>query len=347
MLIDPAHLQTVSFIVQNGVPVGTVFFVQLRFAEDGQALDFRRPEQRNPPSVYVANYAVTTRHSVKDERVSIRLNLRGGGSRDELIEHNAWVCHDNTDIAVLPVRFSLDDAEIAFLDAYFLVEQIGEHVYSIVQREGEERKSSVPYGIGTEVFTVGLFVGHSGFERVRPVVRFGHIALEPAPSETILTSLDTDADELTPIKAFLIEVAAWQGQSGSPVFARLWEGTDRYLGGVMLSMTSVVGMIQAAYPQIEESVITPRGEVVGYKANAGIAVVVPSADIVEMLERDERLMTERKQLAKQQKEQKLKPRPVRVVGSGQKGEGITPEGFEEALRRASRKIPDEDKEEAK
>src|SRR5688572_255677 len=98
MFVDPKCINSAAFIIENGEPASTVFFVKMPLNREG------------PPQAY-ADYAVTTKHSVKDRHVSIRLNVRRGGPHDEPINPNDWVPHPDTDIAVLPITFPLDEYE--------------------------------------------------------------------------------------------------------------------------------------------------------------------------------------------------------------------------------------------
>lgn len=153
------------------------------------------------------------------------------------------------------------------------------------------------YFVGSEVFTVGLFGGYYGERFSRPTARFGHIALIPTVGEKILAELGTPDGDLTPIEAMLVEVAAWKGQSGSPVFVRT--GKERVLDSLKRLEKQpywVVGMIQGFYPAAQDAFV--EGKPVEILQNMGLAIVLPARLIVEMLMEDERLVESRRRAAK-------------------------------------------------
>jgi hypothetical protein len=334
MFIDPDFLKTATYIVEDGDPVSTVFFVRVPLFH---------------PRVPVShdNFAVTTRHSVKDAEVSIRFNLKGGGIHDEPISQHDWIHSTETDVSILPLRFPLDSFDIKFVESWevspdrdYLI-SIEPHPYRSGP-QADETTLMQRYGTGDEVFSVGLFPGFPGENIARPAARFGHIALKPAPGEKILA--DMGGGEFKPIEAFLVEIAALGGQSGSPVFLRLRTRQERDAPGALWEMSFLVGMVQGFYPIEHDARL--QGRKFKLTVDTGLCIVIPTQDIVKMLMEDSLVKDREKRLEEVRKERaKMLPTTASVQRQPSPQEqGFTQEGFEEALRRASRKVPQPDAE---
>lgn len=65
MFIDPDYLKTTTFLIENGEPIATVFFVRMPLLNPRVPVDYDY-------------YAVTTKHSLSGEEVSIRFNETWG-----------------------------------------------------------------------------------------------------------------------------------------------------------------------------------------------------------------------------------------------------------------------------
>lgn len=305
VLIDPSILRTAIFLVVNDQPISTVFFV----AAGG-----------------FTYYAVTTRHSIRHPVVSIRFNLKDGGTEDQAFLAGDWIPHASTDIAVLSLEFSLERYDIEFVGTGRFVHRRTLPVRLPPAEPGGMPELLPPYGTGDEIFTVGLFEGHTGQHLAQPVARFGHIALKPAEGEKILA--DIDPPDLTPIDAFLVEMAVWNGQSGSPVFLRV--KTDSWISrGIAYCL---IGMLQGFYPSEQDVLINNKPATLS-PLHMGIGIVVPAFDISEMFMSNPRLIEQRDKLIKKRK-QKLKIRPS--AASIKKEASITKESFEDVLKRVSR-----------
>ena len=296
LFINPNILKTATFLIVNDEPVSTVFFIG------------------GHESIY---YAVTTHHSVKHSRVSIRFNLKGVGTRDEPFEPDDWIPHGKTDIAILPLEISLKEFDIESVALYTLAENkdyiqnpappFDPATFLITPNRGSvlvnnSNPFGLAYGTGDEVFTVGLFEGHHGQSLAQSVARFGHIAMKPATGEKIMAEIDPPPSDLVPIDAFLVEMAAWKGQSGSPVFIRTRVEEQR-LGLPTNEADYLIGMVQGFYPG-EQDVRIDGERATLSPLNMGIAIVIPAADIRELLMREDvrkarqRLIDERRQRPK-------------------------------------------------
>lgn len=344
MLINSDYLKTCTFLIDEGEPVGTVFFVTVKFGTDGALLGGRQG-----PS-FIAYYAITASHVVAGPKreMALRFNLKQGETRDEPVSSTDWILHDSTDIAILTLHMPLGDFDVGFLRYNSFIKQSG-HLF----KRGLDSSPDTPlfpYGAGTEIYSIGLFAKHAGSSRARPLARFGHIALDPAHGEQILAQLDATSSDYMPIDAILVEMASWQGQSGSPVFMRPLATVDESAGNRdpdVFGASFLLGLMQGSYSEIEEVLFSSSGEPMGYKANAGIASVVPAKDILNMIENNEVLVGERKRLAaetlQQQPAKQRGPRSVRVVGQTQPENELTRDTFEQVLKRASRKQTNEEK----
>jgi hypothetical protein len=150
-------------------------------------------------------------------------------------------------------------------------------------------------GPGEDVFVVGLFLHHAGANRSLPVVRVGNIAA--MPEEKVNTRIG-------PMEAYLIECRSTSGLSGSPVF--LHQGLVRQIGGeVKFAQTKTAGGFSYLMGLVHGHFHHKQGDVdaiTGIGAdiiNAGIAIVVPIWNVVEIIEqpavrqKDEELIRER------------------------------------------------------
>jgi hypothetical protein len=282
-MIDPDILKTATFLMVNDEPSATVFFKQL-FTEKGPG---------------TASYAITTKHSIPtnpNSVVAIRFNLRIGGTEDQYFTPADWITSLTSDVAVLPLEIPLDNYDIRFVPntastKNHLVIYIQRHPLSKPGPEGErEIELKVPsweYGTGDEVFTVGLFQGHTGQKLAQPVARFGHIALKPAEGEKILAEIHS---ELTPIDAFFVEMGTWKGQSGSPVFLHAAPTMEEKLSGMLSDFPQfspqpkdyLIGMIQGFYPGIEKVKIDGKDAELS-SLQMGIGIIIPTPSIIEVL----------------------------------------------------------------
>lgn len=327
VLINPDLLKTTAFLVANRGPIGTVFFVDMPLREvslDGHFF-----------------YAVTTLHTVADEDVSIRFNLKGGGVKDVPVSRHDWIPHGATDLAILPIsHLPTWDYDIEFVFSVLMVETTDYLISTEVSPNQIQHQHA--YGVGDEVFSIGLFAGFGGEKVAQPAARFGHIALVPEKGEKISAKIPPlHRKKLIPIDAFLVEIAAWQGQSGSPVFMRPWVDEKRSKDRPISELNFLVGMIQGVYG-IKQDVRINNREATIEPANMGLGIVIPSKDIKDLLMEDTVVKARKKMYEERRKTPEAKPMPLSVPSKRQrKREGeITRTGFEDALKRASRKAPE-------
>ena len=283
MLIDEQFRKCVALLwvdvhdpltgAPKSAPSGTAFFVSVPAGPDKAFL-----------------YVVTALHVVYNSRpyglLKLRLNLVPGprptGSPefvDLAIAPDAWIEHPTTDVAV--ARMGRLDLSVVDL-RYVGIDMLASSNYAEAQR----------IGVGDEVFFAGLFSPHPGQERFQPIVRFGNISMMPHEKVTVEIIPKTPVA----IDAYLIEARSWGGHSGSPTF--IYYPPDRNPGSLLVggSAPALLGLVSGHFPvpahgqYARDSLDSTLGS-----ANAGIAVIVPSQAIIELLMSDD-LVEERREV---------------------------------------------------
>jgi len=173
-------------------------------------------------------------------------------------------------------------------------------------------RQNFPQGIavevGDELFSPGLFIQSAGQNRNLPVIRFGNIARMPG-REMITLNAGARGDIL--IRAYLAETHSWGGFSGAPVFWHYDYTIATPINAIRLGPvppSSTLAMPQRSQPERLNVVIGKGwtiallGLVSGHfgiptkaknhadietEINAGMAVITPSANIRELLMRDD------------------------------------------------------------
>src|SRR5687767_881102 len=108
VFINPRIVYTTTFLIgEDGDPVGTVFFVTAPYVMwDGDKHG-------------KAEYAITARHCVNGEPVSIRFRRKDGSIKDVPTDPDDWVPHPETDLAALPLdTLPLDDCSYVIISYY-------------------------------------------------------------------------------------------------------------------------------------------------------------------------------------------------------------------------------------
>ncbi|MBE3037754.1 MAG: hypothetical protein IMZ62_02915 [Chloroflexi bacterium] len=200
-------------------------------------------------------------------------SLAEGAQFVDLAGEGNWIFHEdpNVDLAVLDWRppstvdvspFPLDQAVTP----------------ALIAREG--------IGLGDDVFVVGLFSRRTGQARNIPIIRVGNIVAMPEePIET-----ETGLQE-----AYLVELLSIGGLSGSPVFTYLGGIRREFPLGGEITLTTragaihLLGLVHGHWNLAsEERVDAVRDELDGgERVNMGIAIVVPIARLLEILDYSE------------------------------------------------------------
>ena len=272
MLVDNQFIKCVTFLFAykqttsgnvEGKPLATTFFVSVPIGKDLEQI-----------------YAVTARHIIDGSRqygdLYIRLKSQSGDYQDVVAPQDKWICHTQTDIAVIPIEIP-DECDCKVIPFEMLTT--------------EQYIADKEVGIGDDVFFVGLFSGYSGQKHNRPIVRFGNISMM---HEEMPLKLDPYSENTTQVDAYLIESRSWGGHSGSPVFIHF--PITRKPGKIDFTSQpfALLGITQGHFdlPQTVET----TGDLLGtvkVLGNTGLAAVIPAEKIIETL-MEEQLVEERK-----------------------------------------------------
>jgi hypothetical protein len=292
---------------------GTGFFVSIR-------------SEVLPETQFV--YLVTARHCVEKAKnygpLYLRLNTRDGGAKFIEIDME-WYYPDNdaSDVAVLPFAPNTE---------MFQYRHIQEGMWLTEERIAEHR-----IGVGDDLYVIGLFTERYGRQRNSRIVRTGILA--GMPDENL-----QDENSGLDYRAYLAEVRSIGGLSGSPVFVflhpgRVWEGT------VSLDRKAfLLGIIRGHWDYRK------RMEAIDYAAdeldqvNMGIATVTPIQDALDIINGED-LVKQRRQVEREMQKEHAPVLDSAVIDSDETaGEaGITREEFQDALRKASRRVKPDDK----
>lgn len=310
---------------------GTGFFVDV-------------PLDKNPNNGMI--YAVTNDHIIREGNSPvIRLNTLTGITDTIPLSASQWIPHPNKeeDLAV---------AQIWLMNPLYKTSHL---VLSLLVTP--EITEQLDIGVGDEVYMLGRFALHEGLTRNKPVVRSGIISLMPDSDEKIDFMDGRPAQE-----AFLVEMRSLSGFSGSPVIfdmpikhRSLMQSERKILpaGWKLPSGPWVIGVDCGSLRWHEKvyQIERRRGEVFHHKtdleaqSHSGFSAVIPAWKIHEMLNLKEFIMAreQKDEMIEQTKRQSPASRDV-LLPDDEDSLVLTQEGFEEALRRASRKISSPDEE---
>ena len=224
-------------------------------------------------------YLVTAKHVISNtdgnpfKSIYIRVNKKDLGSEYKEImlvgEQSVPVLthkEATVDIAVIPVPFApeLNTLAVKSLDSSLICTV--------------EKYKAANIREGDDVFFVGLFAPFFGAQRNYPVVRFGRVAMitdEKIPWDNQMMDL------------YLIESQSFGGNSGSPVFFYLGitrEPGDLIVGGAKILLA---GVMQGTFQVGKDIKVIESRNIPIYFQNIGIAAVVPSYKLYDILFSDE------------------------------------------------------------
>jgi hypothetical protein len=220
-------------------------------------------------------YLITAKHVISKpnsteffDKVFLRLNKKEGGSAILALpivydgNNKTVFCHSDpsVDIAVIPC---LPDQNV--FDFKFLPDDM---ITTTVEYKDLKIRE------GSEVFFTGLFSPYLGAEKNYPVVRFGRVALV---TDEKIPFGDKKRD------LYLIEAGSYGGNSGAPVFFYL--GADREPGRLILGSTvlKLAGIMEGTFLDAKEIKVVETKTISIAQSNMGIAAVVPSYKLHEIL----------------------------------------------------------------
>lgn len=211
-----------------------------------------------------AFYLVTAKHVIDDipkrgtadSFIYARINPIEGRTAIDPIKSSPddWLTHptDQSDIAVIPFRAPLaHDYDVVALSTSIAL------THEAIEKE--------QIGVGDDVFTIGLFVKHTGRLRDVPIVRTGNIAMMH--------------EDIGDMEAFLVEARSIGGLSGSPVFVR----ANPFLGNSLNIKPQPffwLGIHHGAW-HTSRTVDAASDEFAGM--HMGIGIVIPAWKVMEVL----------------------------------------------------------------
>jgi hypothetical protein len=327
MLINNEMKNCVCFLcVKQGgkyLTVGTAFFIGVSYR--GARYNSHR-------------YVVTARHNLDEASKYPKLYLRIN-TFDDGVEHveikRKWEIHrdKSVDMAVLP----LDDLPPNC------------NTFTIPSSMFYDGHNWHQVNIGEDLLMIGLFTLRAGNRKNIPIARSGIIAA--MPEEPIY-----DRQLNQSYRAYLAEVRSIGGLSGSPVFAVIKGGRTATGQPVIGGILYLIGLVRGHWTLEEQDTLkdsynkhTKRTAVKKSvdELNTGIAAITPIDEIDAILE-GEALVAERREKEKEQGSSlTLDSGLPKARPKSNKDEGITKQGFQDALKKASQKIssPDEEKDE--
>jgi hypothetical protein len=150
-------------------------------------------------------YAVTNWHVAVDSGFSvIRLNKKDGGIDIIDLDPSEWT--------FLPGKCDVAVAELTIDENVHDVSGVSTDIF-IDGRMND-------FGIGDDVFMLGLFVDHEGISKNTPSARFGNVSMLPSDGAAIRQPTGHDGI------SYVVDMHSRTGFSGSPVFAYKTFGSD-------------------------------------------------------------------------------------------------------------------------
>jgi len=260
---------------RRNIPKATGFFVEMQHGHE--------------PNV-VWTYLVTARHVIHNREgiteLFVRLRKKTGGYVDHQIDSKHWICSNQTDLAILP--FSPQDEFIySAIPIERLVGPGPDYKYN--GPPWGSRDAGVQVGMGDDIISLGLFVQNQGQTGDLPIARFGHVSRMPSIIAKHKIAFLPNGIERKDIVAYLAEFLSWGGQSGSPVYWLYPEGVymsskSPQTRGVFRALLGlVVGHLPRLSKPVDKDDETEEIDEVRVKLNTGIAIIVPSEAIRELL----------------------------------------------------------------
>ncbi|HEX8069662.1 MAG TPA: hypothetical protein VF546_06910 [Pyrinomonadaceae bacterium] len=285
-----------------------------------------------PPHIY----AVTNKHVIEQGYTVIRLNTVDGNIDVLELEGDDWIKHPNgDDLAVAPIDLPPHKhAHYAIPSVLFLRR---DSVYSDI-------------GAGDDTFMIGRFVSHAGKQRNTPSLRFGSIAMLPFEKIKLEDGYMQEA--------FLVETRSISGYSGSPVFVYKPAKEITYVpdpspyipvsGGTSReAITDLVGYPMLlgidcghvpSYKKVLDAGGSPLQHGLKVESNTGMATVIPAWRLAELLNTEELVMQRNQKDKEYEERQKAEKQSSSAIFDIEKPEIFTADTYQDALRRASRKL---------
>lgn len=246
-------------------------------------------------------YLVTARHVAKalekysDTGFVIRANTMDGASIPLPIEHVDWAYpkDDRIDLAATP--FSIGDE---FDQIYF---GLKEGILDFSHQHAVQ--------CGDRVCITGLFRLYAGTKRNVAIVHTGHVAALADPKERVPLR-DRTTGEIVEAEVYLVEAQTLDGLSGSPVYIEelvnlggysdLPEPGQKNRKPMAIGRAFLMGLYVGSWDGEPGTILAAdRGYKGSVRVPVGMGLVVSAAEILKLIEGDERLKAERENTKKQ------------------------------------------------
>lgn len=249
----------VGYVVSKGGDgerlIGTAFGVGIPICDD-----------INQYYLVTANHNLNAAYRDQDD-VFVRANGLDGRADDYPVSRSDWVTDSYLDVAVWSLP---NDVQGKLSLRHIPVKMFAKNVLT-------RKLPRTPVGLGDELCVISLFSQFPGKNNVEPVVRFGNVALIPENE----IELDIAGSRFS-VGALLIEARSFGGMSGAPVFLAVDTRTGLFAGEN--APNSLLGFIHGHFDENTNVYLSGDGSPSGKaRVNSGIAIVIPSDSIYEVL----------------------------------------------------------------
>lgn len=324
-------------------------------------------------SDYFHVYAVTNKHVVNDPgyhpvvRVTSAVSVRYkgqipfmAGNREIIpLALNQWNLHPDADVAIASLGYDQIFHELGVGPIYGRRFSFTFPSFLLLTHEAID---AYDIGPGDDVYMCGRFVGHAGEYFNEPSTRWGTIALMQSMVEV---------DKGIPkAEVFLVEMRSLSGFSGSPVVWRLPIDFEFWLTGLFKKKNEpnpfatrrinedvgpqligpwLVGIQCGSFPfyyPVVHKGTERRVEDYEAKSHSGVAAVVPAWKLEELLNSEECVMARKN--ADEEISKRKQQRTSNIDREAHQDDPPLRETtFEDALKRASRKVSESSEPESK
>jgi hypothetical protein len=294
-------------------------------------------DPRSDANLGEISYIVTAAHVINGtrdgEELHVRVNTAEGKTHDIIAPVSRWKFHTVTDVAVCAIDWPDDVAlEVMLIPLKNLPKSMNDVAEKIVE--------------GEETIAVGLLPEIPGSERIQPIIRTGNIALMPHEKFNVEVGTGRGAGKrIENVKAYLLEMIAWPGFSGSPVIVYPNRNPRNPRVFDYMAQFLVLGLVHGLL--LSEREVKFSRETMTIKLGAGISVAIPGEDIYEVIVNNGDLRIQRAELLEQARAKAGKTAAATPSSVKQDVNVSTEQDFEADLRKATRRVepsePDSEK----
>jgi hypothetical protein len=163
----------------------------------------------------------------------------------------------------------------------------------------DQKMKDYDVGVGSLVYTVGLFRLLAGEKRNLPIVYMGNIAILPQDEKIpVVDWTDPDQERIIYVEGYLVAAQSLDGLSGSPVFVRPEANINfgRVLQGPLVAekdicapftQVELLGLWQGSWTAKPDEIRAASQGTDQITVPVGTGIVVPYTKIIETLEMEE------------------------------------------------------------